>query len=169
MDALFKVSGQLAHGLAVLTKLLLAMIVCIVVADVAMRNLARPVAWTTSLTEYLLIYVAFLPAPLLVRLKGHVCADFLRTALPTAIQRPLEKLVYVLCIAICLFLGGIAGQALVDSVRTGAYDVRTFDMPKWLIYLPMLVGFWLSAIEFMRYLAGLDSIYAVDVRDVEGF
>lgn len=169
MDAIFKVSGALANALAILTKLILGLIVLLVVGDVAMRNLARPIAWSTSLTEYLLIYVAFLPAPALVRLKGHVCADFLRTALPASVQRPTEKMVYLLCIALSAFLGALAFQAMMESLRTGSYDVRTFDMPKWVIFLPMVVGFWLSALEFLRFLTGRDSIYAIDARDVEGF
>lgn len=169
MNALFAASGWLANALAVLTKIILGAIVLIVVGDVAMRNLAKPVAWTTSLTEYLLIYVAFLSAPMLVRLKGHVCADFMRTALPLGAQRVAEKLVYILCIALSVFLGGIAFDAMLESLRSGSYDVRTFDMPKWAIYLPIVIGFWLSAIEFLRFLFGHDSIYAIDVRDVEGF
>lgn len=169
MDALFRVSGWLAQALAILTKIMLGLIVLLVVGDVAMRNLARPIAWAASLTEYLLIYVAFLPAPALVRMKGHVCADFLRTALPASAQRPIEKVVYLLCIGLSVFLGSLAFQAMMESLRTGSYDVRTFDMPKWVIFLPMAVGFWLSAIEFLRFLTGRDSIYAIDARDVEGF
>ena len=69
-------------ALAVITKLMLGLIVVLVVADVAMRNLAKPIAWSASLTEYLLIYIAFLAAPALVRAKGHVCADFMRMAMP---------------------------------------------------------------------------------------
>ena len=169
MDGLFRVTGWLASALAILAKLILGLIVLLVVGDVAMRNLARPLAWGASLTEYLLIYVAFLPAPMLVRLKGHVCADFLRTALPRNVQRIAERAVYVLCIALCVFLGAIAFQALIESTRTGSYDVRTFDMPKWVIFLPMVIGFWLSAIEFLRFLMGRDSIYAIAAKDVEGF
>jgi hypothetical protein len=42
-------------------------------------------------------------------------------------------------------------------------------MPRWLIFAPMVVGLWLSAIEFLRYLVGRDSIYAIDVHEMEGF
>ena len=75
----------------------------------------------------------------------------------------------MLCIGLCLHLGWIALQGLLDSLRTGSYDVRTFDLPKWLIYLPMVLGLWLSALEFLRFLTGRDSIYALDVREMEGF
>lgn len=169
MDRLFDASGRIAQALAVLTKLLLAAIVLLVCADVAARNLARPLAWGVSLTEYLLIYIAFLPMPALVRAKGHVCADFIRTALPQRLRRVIERGVYLLCLAICLYLGWVALGAALTSLKTGAYEVRTFDMPRWLIFAPMIVGLWLSAVEFLRYLVGRDSIYAVEASEMEGF
>lgn len=169
MDRLFEASGRVAHALAVLTKLLLAAVVLLVAADVAARNLARPIAWSVSLTEYLLVYVAFLPMPALVRGKGHVCADFIRGALPAGLRRPMERAVYLLCLALCLYLGWIAFRGAATAWASGAYDVRSFDMPRWLIYAPMALGLWLSALEFLRYLLGRDSIYALDARQMEGF
>lgn len=169
MDALFALSGRIARALAFVTKGLLAAIVLLVCADVAARNVGRPLAWGVSLTEYALIYIAFLPMPFLVREKGHVCADFIRTALPGALRRPIERGVYLLCLGLCLYLGGVALASTVQALSSGAYDVRTFDMPKALVYAPMVLGLWLSAIEFLRYLLGRDSIYAVSATEMEGF
>ena len=169
IDRLFDASGRIAQALVVITKLLLAAIVLLVCADVTARNLARPLVWSVSLTEYLLVYITFLPMPALVRGKGHVCADFIRTTLPQWLRQGIERIVYVLCLAICLYLGWIALGSALTSLKSGAYEVRTFDMPRWLIFAPMVVGLWLSALEFLRYLLGRDSIYAVDVREMEGF
>lgn len=169
MDRLFDASGRIGQALAVATKLLLALVVLLVAADVAARNLGKPLAWAVSLTEYLLIYVTFLPMPALVRGKGHVCADFIRTAMPKPLQRVVESGVYVLCLGVCVYLGSIAFGSAVSTFRSGAYDVRTFDTPRWLVYAPMALGLWLSAIEFLRYLLGRDSIYAFDAADMEGF
>lgn len=169
MTGLFDVSGRVAGALAALSMGLLASIVLLVSADVLSRNLGHSLAWSASLTEYLLVYTAFLPMPALVRGKGHVCADFMRRALPPAARRNVERIVYVACVAICVYLGIVAAAGLVETWRSGAYEVRTFDMPRWLIYLPMVVGLWLSAIEFLRYLLGHDSLYDVDPGEVEGF
>ena len=169
MPHLFTASGRLATALAFVAKLMLALIVLLVTADVLARNFIKPLTWAVSLTEYLMLYVTFLAMPALVRGKGHVCADFIRTSLPDALRRVIEKLVYGLCIGICVYLGWVAFQSCVETFRSRAYDVRTFDMPQWLIYLPMVVGLWLSAVEFLRYLLGIDSLYDVDVREMEGF
>src|SRR6266513_808725 len=104
MDRLFELSGRVAWALALLTKLLLALVVLLVASDVAARNLARPLAWSVSLTEYLLVYITFLPMPALVRGKGHVCADFIRTAMPRRMQRAVEMAVYLLCLGTCVYL-----------------------------------------------------------------
>ena len=39
-------------------------------------------------------------------------------------------------------------------------DLRSIDMPKWLLFVPFPLGFSLVAIEFGRYLVGIDSYYA---------
>ncbi|HRA77639.1 MAG TPA: TRAP transporter small permease [Burkholderiaceae bacterium] len=169
MARLFDLSGRAASALARLTMALLALIVLLVSADVLSRNLGYSLVWGASLTEYLLVYVTFLPMPELVRGKGHVCADFLRRALPVSVRRAVERIVYAACVAICAYLGAVALGSLVETLRSGAYEVRTFDMPRWLIYLPMVIGLWLSAIEFMRYLFGRDSLYDADPAAAEGF
>ena len=169
MDALFALSGRVARALGALTKLLLAAIVLLVCADVAARNFARPLAWGVSITEYLLIYIAFLPMPLLVREKGHVCADFARRALPAAMRAMVERAVYLLCLALCLYLGAVAWRSAHAAWGSGAYDVRTFDMPRWLIFAPIVLGLWLSALEFLRYVLGRDSLYAESAAEIEGF
>lgn len=76
---------------------------------------------------------------------------------------------YALCVAICVYLGTVAGASLVETARSGAFEMRTFDMPRWLIYLPMVIGLWLSALEFLRYLLGADSLYDTDPTQLEGF
>ncbi|MCB8840317.1 TRAP transporter small permease [Aurantimonas sp. VKM B-3413] len=169
MGTFFKLVGWLSLALASLVKLILAAMVVEVVSDVVLRNLDyRPISWGVSATEYGLLYSAFLPMPWLVRTKGHVFVEFLRRALPPAGRLVLEKLVYALCIALSLYLTWYAFDAFLNALATGAYETKTFDMPKWLIFLPIAIGFFLSALEWSRYLLGHDSLYDVDILDREG-
>ena len=169
MGNFFKLVGWLSLALASLVKLILAAIVIEVVSDVVLRNLNyRPISWGVSATEYGLLYSAFLPMPWLVHTKGHVFVEFLRRALPQGGRLILEKLVYALCIALCLYLTWYAFGAFLGALKTGAYETKTFDMPKWLIFLPISVGFFLSALEWTRYILGHDSLYDVDPLEREG-
>lgn len=169
MKAFFDLSGGLSAALASVVRILIGLMIVIVVTDVAFRNLGlRPLSWAVSLSEYILLYSAFLPMPWLVRQKGHVFVEFLRNALPPSARSLLEKLVYLTCIALCLYLGGTALMSFIDAISTGDYETRTFDMPKWAVFLPMILGFFLSAVEWLRYLVGIDTLYNLNPLEIEG-
>lgn len=170
MNGLFGWLGRVSRALALLTMLMLGVLVLLVTADVLVRSAGlRPLSWATSVAEYVLLYAAFLPMPALVRGKGHVFVEFMRTSMPAPARRACEMAVYLVCIVICVYLGWVATAHGIEALRTGAYETRTFDMPRWLVFLPMAIGFWLSALEWLRYLVGADSMYDVDPLSMEGF
>ena len=169
MDRFFDVIGTLSWLCASLAKLLIGTLILLVVADVLARNLGmKAMTWAISASEYSLLYITFLAMPWLVRMKGHVFVVFLRALFPPAIQRLLEKLVYVTCIALCLYLGWVAWVSMAGAWQKGSFESRTFDMPKWAIFLPICVGFGLSALEWLRYLITPASIYDASPLDAEG-
>jgi len=169
MNLIFDLSGKLAWALASLAKLMIGTMILLVVADVAVRNLGwRPMTWAVSASEYILMYVAFLAMPWLVRIKGHVFVEFLRFLLPSQAKRVLEKIVYLTSVILCLYLGWIALNSFLLAIERGTYEMRTFDMPKWAVFLPIMTGFFLSAVEWLRYLMGSDSLYNRDPLEVEG-
>ena len=56
---------------------------------------------------------------------------------------------------------------LVATLVTGQTDTRGEDMPLWTLLFPIPFCFFLVAIEFCRYLFGLDDMYGdrTDVRE----
>lgn len=170
MNAFFGMLGRVGHTLSRLTMLLLGALVVVVVADVAVRTLGlRPLAWASSTAEYILLYAAFLPMPALVRNKGHVFVEFLRAPMTLPMRRVCEVAVYAVCVVICAYLAWVATASGITAWREGAYETRTFDMPKWLVYLPMAIGFALSTFEWLRFLLGRDTLYDVDPLTKEGY
>lgn len=169
MQTLFSLVGRLSWSLATAAKLLLGGLVVLVVADVAFRNIGgRPINWAVSVAEYILLYTAFLPLPWLVRNKGHVFVEFLRNILPPLARDILEKIVYLLCVALCIYLGSYAASSMIEAYRTDAFESRTFDMPQWLIFLPIVVGFFGGALEWLRFLVGIDTMYNIAPTEREG-
>ncbi|MBP1849599.1 TRAP transporter small permease [Rhizobium halophytocola] len=169
MKFLFDLTGRLSQALAALAKLLIGAMILIVIADVVIRNLdLKPISWGVSVSEYILLYVTFLPMPWLVHNKGHVFVEFLRNLLPPGGRAVLEKVVYLVCVALCLVLGFIAVTSLIGTAASGEYETRSFDMPKWAVFLPMAIGFFVSAIEWLRYLMGHASLYDLDPLEMEG-
>ena len=55
-----------------------------------------------------------------------------------------------------------------DAVQNDKIDVRSVDMPQWALYGAMPFCFFLVAIEFARYLIGLDDMYSQSIDEREG-
>lgn len=169
MKLVFDLSGRLCWFLAVIARVLIGLLVLLVVSDVAVRNAGlRPLAWAVNTSEFFLLYITFFAMPWLIRQKGHVFVIFLRVVLPDFAKLVLAKLVYLACLMLCLYLGWVAWNSLTLSLARGTYEMRTFDIPKWVVFSPMVLAFFLSALEWLRYLLGYDDFYDSDPLEMAG-
>jgi len=160
MNALFSISERIGTFLAGVCCVILAFIAVSTVVDVTIRELGyQSFTGRTALAEWGLLYTSMLGAPYLVRTGGHVFVDALLQAMPSGVRLILEKLIYLLCICICVYLGVFSFQLGYEGWKSGDFEARSFDMPRWLIYLPLVIGFLLAAVEFLRYLIGHASMY----------
>ena len=168
MQLLSRAYDGLIVGLAILAGLMLAVIFVGIIADVAIRTLGyNALQWYSAIAEYCLLFSTMLAAPWLVRLRGHVVVESLTMAMPPRVRWAMAKAVYVLCIVLCglfVYYGFVEMQL---ALSTGELDLRSIDMPKWILFLPFPVGFTLVAIEFGRYLLGFGSYYTGTVGSSE--
>lgn len=168
MKVVIRAYDALIAGLAVLAGAAIAVAFLLIVVDVGMRATGfRPPAFTIATVEYLLLYFTLLAAPWLVREKGHVYVDALISRLPMGLRHVLEKAVYFLCVAVPLIFAYYAALLFLDAVQSGLFEERAIDIPLWLLYAPMPIGFGLVAVEFARLLFGADTLYQdrTKVRD----
>lgn len=148
-------------GLAIIAGLMLAVIFVGIVADVAIRTVGyNAIQWYSAIAEYCLLFSAMLGAPWLVRLKGHVVVESLTMVMPPLMRWIMAKAVYIICIVLSLLFAYYGGREMILSFNGNESDIRSIDMPKWILFSPFPLGFGLIAIEFGRYLLGYDSYYA---------
>ena len=139
---------------------LLALVTLLILYDVIARNTGfPPFTHTLAVTEYGLYYVTLLGAPWLVRKKHHVYMQLVTAMAPAALRPFICKLCYLLCAMTCGLICYYAGLVTFEAWLRGDQEVRSFDMPRWLIFAVMPVSFSLLTLEFSRYLAGYDSMY----------
>jgi TRAP-type C4-dicarboxylate transport system permease small subunit len=151
---------RLIELLAVVAGMLLAAMVVAIVLDVVVRNLGlQPPAHTLTVTEYGLLYVTMLGAPWLVREKGHVYIELLTAAVSPRTRFWLTRVVYALCVLTCAVIFWFSLDVTIAHYQRDVIDVRSFDMPRWLLTASMPLSFGLMAIDFGRYLVGLDSMH----------
>jgi TRAP-type C4-dicarboxylate transport system permease small subunit len=167
---LFALSWRVAQAMAVLCCGLLAFVAAAIVYDVSVRTLQlQPPNFTVSFTEYVLLYTTLLGAPYLVRRKGHILVEALIENVPPAVHRVMTKCVYLVCTVLAAGLAYYGGRLAWQSFATGDMEYRSFDMPRWIIDVTLPLGFGFTAIEFLRYLVGTDTLYKVKAQDKDGF
>ena len=168
MRALIRAYDTVIAALAVLAGAAIAVAFVLIVVDVLVRTARFNLPpFTIATVEYLLLYFTMFAAPWLVRQKGHVYVDALLTRLSGKPRRAIEKLVYLLCVLAPLVFAYFALRLLIDAFQSGLFEERAIDIPLWLLYAPMPIGFGLVAVEFARYLFGADTLYQdrTKVRD----
>jgi C4-dicarboxylate transporter, DctQ subunit len=151
---------RLLEALAVVAGVMLAALAFAIVLDVIVRNLGlQPPAHTLTLTEYGLLYLTMLAAPWLVREKGQVYIELVTAALRPRARFWLTRVVYALCVLTCTVIFWFGLEVTIDHFQRQVTDVRSFDMPRWLLSASIPLSFGLMTIEFARFLFGFDSMH----------
>jgi TRAP-type C4-dicarboxylate transport system permease small subunit len=147
--------------MAALAAFLMAAMMVTICVDVLLRNLGyQSSAHFFTFTEYALLMVPCMGAPWLVREKGHIYVEILLMAFGRKVRARMTMAIGVVCIALCLVLAwygfGITWQNFVQAEK----DVRSLDMPRWMVVMWIPLAFLLMAVEFARFLWRRESFLA---------
>ena len=169
MNALVRSYNFVLHGMAVVAGVLIFLSFLMIVVDVTMRIVGmHPPLFTIAVVEYILLWFAMLAAPWLVRIKGHVFIDAVTQFLPHTVKTIIAKIVYSICIVsssiYCYHASGLLRESWVKDM----VDVRSIDMPLWILFGPMPLCFLFVAVEFGRFLVGVDDMYSQTILEREG-
>ena len=168
MDFISKIYNGLIVGLAIIAGLMLALIFVGIVIDVTIRTVGfNSLQWYSAMAEYALLFSTMCGAPWLVRIKGHVVVESLTLAVSPTVRFVMAKCVYLVCIFLSLLFVYYGFIEMVETFQTGEIDIRSIDMPKWILFAPFPLGFSLIAIEFVRYLFGYDTYYSDKIGSSE--
>ncbi len=130
--------------------MVLGVLIVLMCADIAMRNLRiGSIPWLIELTEYLIYGGTFLAAPFVLRKGSHVRVDVVLASLPKRAAIRLEQMIDLVGLGISLTLLYYGTAAAADALRTDMVQFKTWNTPEWLLLLPIPVGCALLAIEFL--------------------
>lgn len=152
--ALSAAYGRLLAALAWLGCALLMLMMLVIVADVALRNLAiaglpRGLAWSNEVSEFLLYLITMCVAPWLLRQGQHIRVDIVLQALPKPLAWALEWLGDAIGLACCLFIAWYSARAALDSYAAGSLNIKTLVTPEWWSLAPLPLVFVLLSIEML--------------------
>lgn len=112
-----------------------------------------------TFSEYGLLYIVMAASPWLVRLRGHVFIELLSAAIPARYSRIYSRVVALLCVLVCLVLVYYSGANTLRAFRFGDADMRSLDMPKWLLLGSMPICFGLMGLNFLRFVFGPETMH----------
>ncbi len=142
--------------------------VILIIVDVLMRIVGLyPFLFILTTVEYILLWFTMLAAPYLVRIKGHVFIDAVTQFFPPLVKKIVAKIVYLACIVASVIYGYQLINLFIEAVQSGEIDMRSFEIPIWILFLPMPLCFFMCAMEFLRFLIGIDDMYSQALVDRE--
>jgi TRAP-type C4-dicarboxylate transport system permease small subunit len=129
--------------LAIVAGAMLAFVPLAIIFDVTLRSLGQiPPQWTSAVVEYLNLYIALLVTPWIMERRGHVLVGIFTAAVGPRTQAILDRVILVICILLCATFGIVSAGLLYDAVVTGAEDVRSITLPRWLLFVPAVIAFF---------------------------
>jgi len=153
MKLLFGLYDRVMYGMAWVAAALMAAMMFSICIDVLLRNLGfQSSAHLFTFTEYALLIIPCLGAPWLVREKGHIYVELLFHALGPAARAWMMRLVLVLCVAVCLVLAWYGAEITLQNFQASEKDVRSFDMPRWMVMVFVPLCFAMMSVEFLCFL-----------------
>jgi TRAP-type C4-dicarboxylate transport system permease small subunit len=141
--------------------LMLAAMSCIIFANVVLRYLSNDsLVWAEEVGRYLMIWVTFLGAGLVLRFGGHVAIEDLQNRMPAPLGRLLRALLVAL---LMLFFAAMAwwGLEYMDFMQYQTTPV--LGLSYWWVYLASPIGFGL----LMLHLALVARRYVMEQRYLE--
>ena len=141
------------YGLAYVAGLLMVAMMTTIFIDVVLRNLGyQSSAHFFTFTEYALLLIPCMGAPWLVRERGHIYIEILLMHMSEATRRRFTVGIAAACIAVCAVVAWYGFKVAIADFLQNEKDVRSFDMPRWMISVWIPVSFLMMAIEFARFL-----------------
>lgn len=154
---------RICDFLAVLAGLYLVAIMFAIVFQATVRTLGfSGSSHVFTFSEYGLLYIVMSASPWLVRSRGHVYIEMLTAALPRSIGPTFSRIVTFVCIVICLLLAWYTGEATLKAYNRLDFDMRSLDMPKWMLLISMPICFLLMALQFVRFMFGPNTFHTFE-------
>ena len=152
-----RISASYSRFLACLALLgcaILMAMMLVIVADVALRNLAVPgmpqgLAWSNEISELMLYLLTMCVAPWLLRQGQHIRVDIVLQAVPPELAWYMEWVGDVIGLVCCVVIAWFGTQAAWTSYLSGAVNIKTLVTPEWWLLAPLPLVFVLLATEMV--------------------
>lgn len=111
---------------------------------------ARPIAWSTEISEYILLYIAFLVGAWVLRHEEHVKMDIVITLFPPKAQSVINFITSLISSIVCLIITFFGARVTWDLYKSKAFTYTILELPKFIFTSVIFLGGLLLFIQFIR-------------------
>lgn len=147
MDVLIRTINNLERGFITLS--MLTMVILIFVQVFSRYVMGSAIGWTEEAARYLFIWLIFLSIGIAFVEKKHISIDLLLDRLPNPLQKALQLFVLFFVALLLVFLL-IQGIDLIETMRKFQQKSATLQLPMWLVYAALPVGFFFALIRIIQ-------------------
>jgi len=142
------VSSGVAAGI------IMFMVALITVYEVIMRHIFNnPTTWVFTVSLFVMMWFPFLAAPLGMKEKRQITADFLVSRLSERTGAMLRVITYIISLVFFIVVGYYGLQMCVDAYQGDMTSIELLRYPMWLLYLAFPVTMSLGCLQVFRLIA----------------
>ena len=161
MKLFFAWLDRLTNILAILAGVYLVWIFLAIVFQVVARSVfLYGSSHIFTFIEYGLLFITMAGAPWLVREKGHVYIEILTAAVSEQVRPILSRAVVGLVILICVIITYYGIEVTIRAFVRDEMDMRSLDMPRWMLMISMPICFGLMSLQFLRFVIGPETLHS---------
>ena len=135
---------------AVLAEISLILLLALVFHEVIARYvLNKPTLYSVELSEYLLIFVAFMAVGFVMQQDGHVRMPSLINLMPVKVRRIINLLTSTIVLGFCLVLTWHGAKASLMAFKGGYHSSSLLNVPMWIPYAIIPTGALLLVLQIV--------------------
>ena len=141
---------------AVLAEICLVLLLALVFNEVIARYVFnKPTLYSVELSEYLLIFVAFMAAGWVLQKDRHVRMHSVITLMPPTVQRALDIFTSIIVLLFCAILVWQGAKASIVAFRGDYHSSSLLNVPLWMPYAIIPTGALLLALQMLVRIVNL--------------
>ncbi|GGG83657.1 hypothetical protein GCM10011415_37030 [Salipiger pallidus] len=130
----------------------LSVMAVVLLAQVFMRYFMRsPFVWSEELARYILVWAAILGVSLAVRERRHISVDFLPVVMGPRVTGFFSVIAHLGVLAFSVILVW-ESLPLIERLKMIGQTSPALNLPMWMVYLAVPVGFGLTALRTLQAL-----------------
>lgn len=134
---------------AIITLFLITMSIFIFIQVISRYVFGNAFTWTEELSRYMFIWLIYLAIGIGFRENRHISIDVVVDALPEKMRKIVKQVNYIFLFALsCFFVW--EGYVLVVQMQMFGQVSANMQIPMWLVYLSLPVGFVFTAVRLLQ-------------------